>query len=145
MKHVALLSLPVLAAACALLTEGRAKLPPAELPVEMHRLSLVAAPTSLFSVEGAENAVIVRDLAVTGVCHRHENHGAYLDGDEIVLWIAHTGSLRGDCPSVGTFRPYEAVISGLDPGDHRFRVDYIGQIDTFGHPRPGLSASVTVH
>jgi len=130
-------------AACALITEPRQELPPAELPVEMQAASLPEMPDA-FSVAGSEGAVIVRDRAITGVCHRHENHGAYLDGDEVVFWIAHTGRLRTPCQDIGLLRPYEARIGGLEPGEYGVRVDYIGEIDTDSYPRPDLRATVTV-
>jgi hypothetical protein len=129
--------------ACALLTEPRPKLPPADLPVEMGPAEL-GFDGSAFSIEGSEGAVIVRDRAITGECHRRESHGAYLDGDEVVFWVAHTGRRWTSCNLVGIVFGYEAIVGGLPPGEHPVRVDYIGDVSSDSYPRPDLRATVTV-
>jgi hypothetical protein len=130
-------------AACALITEPRPELPPADLPVEMGPAEL-GFEGSVFSIEGGEGTVVVRDRAITGVCHRYEDHGAYLDGDEVVIWIAHTGARSRICPDIGIVFGYEAVIGGLPAGERDVRVEYIGDVSSDSYPRPALSARVTV-
>jgi hypothetical protein len=139
---IALLGLLALSS-CALLTEPRPALPPAELPVEMGPGEL-AFEGSDFSIEGGEGVVVVRDRAITGECHRYENYGAYPDGDEVVFWIAHTGGRSRICTAIGIVFGYEAVVGGLTAGERAVRVEYIGHVGSDSYPRPDLRATVTV-
>jgi hypothetical protein len=118
----------------------RPPLPPSTLP-----LTFAAAPwETTFAVEAHQGAIVVRDRTITGVCHRYEDRGAYRDGEVVTLWIAHTGSGRDPCISVGRLDGYMATVSGLSPGSYRLRVQYIGDIDTGTHPRPPPETAVEV-
>jgi hypothetical protein len=115
-------------------------LPPSNLPV-----TFAEAPyETSFAVEGGAGVIVVQDRAITGICHRHENRGAYREDGVVTLWIAHTGNEGEVCPLVGRMVPYRATISGLEPGTYRLRVEYIGQIQTDTYPRPDLEQDVTV-
>jgi hypothetical protein len=101
--------------------------------------------TTSFAVEAGAGSITVQDRTVTGICHKQENHGAYLDGSTVTFWIAHTGWTEGAaCPRVGRLGAYRATIQGLKPGSYLFRVQYIGAINTDSYPRPVLEQQVTV-
>jgi hypothetical protein len=133
-----------LVAGCATATDPGVPLPPADLPVTVQG-SPVNWDRNPLVVEGDVGSVRIRDRAITGRCHRDENHGAYRDGDEIVFWIAHTGAAAGEvCQAIGVIVSYEAVVGGVEPGEQRVRVDYIGQIGHDGDQRDALRSTVTV-
>jgi hypothetical protein len=140
--------LPVLllatATACAAVPGPRERLPPADLAVEVSGTALEWADENPFDIEGSEGAVVIRDRAVTGRCHRRENHGAYRDRDEVVFWMAHTGEKGAICQAIAVIFGYEAVVRGLSAGEHTVRVEYIGHVSSDGAPGQPLQARVTV-
>jgi hypothetical protein len=140
----AALSLLLLLAGCSHIVEPAESLPPAELPVQFDTTPTMMAETA--AIEGGVGAVTVRDRAITGICHRHENHGAYLRDGVVTFWIAHTGWRRGfgACPDVGRLIPYRATVGGLQPGSYTVRVQYIGQISSDSYPRADLDQTVVV-
>jgi hypothetical protein len=140
--------LPVLllatGSACAAVTGPGALLPPSDLPVEVRGSGLPMADEHPFSIEGAEGAVVIRDRAVTGRCHRRENHGAYRDGDEVVFWMAHTGARGSICQAIAMIFGYEAVVRGLPAGEFTVRVEYIGHVSSDRAPGQPHHARVMV-
>lgn len=113
---------------------------PSNLAVELASVSYLTG----FAVEGMTGSILVQDRTITGICHKRENHGAYLEGSVVTLWFAHTGNKTDVCPAVGVIGGYRATIQGLAPGTYLLRVQYIGHIDTDTYPRPELEWQVTV-
>lgn len=141
MLRVALVSVLMLTGCAQMLDPGDEALPPSNLPVEFQ-----SPPAQTpFSVETGAGFIVVQDRTVTGVCHKRENRGAYLEGSTVTLWIAHTGWPGGDaCPAIGKVGAYRATIQGLQAGTYLLRVQYIRDIDTDTYPRPNLEQQVTV-
>lgn len=120
------------------------ELPPSNLAVEFESLT---PHTTQFAVEVGAGSLTVQDRTITGVCHKHENRGAYREGTTVTLWIAHTGWNAGRntvCPDIGAPGAYRATIRGLEPGDYLLRVQYIGHISSDTHPRPALEQQITI-
>lgn len=141
MLRIALVSVLMLTGCAQMLDPEDDALPPSNLPVEFQ-----SAPMGTqFSVEAGEGVIVVQDETITGICHKRENRGAYLEGSTVTLWFAHTGWAVGDvCPAVGKLAAYRATIGGLQAGTYQLRVQYIGEIDTDTYPRPNLEQQVTV-
>jgi hypothetical protein len=130
----------VFVTACSAFRVSEDDLPPANLAV-----SITEAPAETeFAVEGGEGSVIVEDRAVSGVCHRDANHGAYLEDGVVTLWLSATGREGRVCPQMQVESPFRATITGIDPGTYRVRLLYIGSIDTATRPRPDLEGVVVV-
>jgi hypothetical protein len=130
----------LLIAACQLPPPRAAALPPAQLPVEMQG----AHGDTEFSVTAGEGRVVVADRTVSGVCHRSEDHGAYLEGDTLHFWIAFTGSTGDMCIALARLGAYRATITGVPPGSYTVRVSYIGGVNSGSHPEPMPDTRVAV-
>ncbi len=141
MLRVSVVCVLMLMGCVQMLSPGDDALPPSNLSVEFQSPP-VQTP---FSVETGAGFIVVQDRTITGVCHKRENHGAYLEGSTVTFWIAHTGWNGGDsCPAIGKQGAYRATIRDLKPGNYLFRVQYIGEISTDTYPRPNLEQQVTV-
>jgi hypothetical protein len=126
--------------ACANILEPGPALPPDDLPIEFTEAPLETE----FSITAGAGSVVVEDRTTTGVCHKHENRGAYREGSVLTVWIAHTGWGSGICPAIGKAGAYRATIRDLDPGTYTVRVRYIGDIGTGSYPVPALEQVVVV-
>jgi len=140
MLRFVLVLLPVLSGCALMLAPEEDALPPSNLPVEF----AVAPLETEFAVAGQTGSIVVHDRTVTGVCHKRENRGAFLEDSVVTLWFAHTGSSRDICPAIAKLGAYRAAIGGLQPGSYTVRVQYIGQIDSDTYPRAQLEQQVTV-
>jgi hypothetical protein len=137
-----LLGVCLLLAGCGSFLEPPEPLPPAELPVRFEAAATGMGTES--AVEGRVGEVVVRDIAVTGVCHRHEHQGAYLRRDTLAFWIAHTGYKRGACPDIGRLLPYQASIDGIPRGEYRVRIEYLGDVSSHSQSWPDDGVRITV-
>ncbi len=127
---------------CALMTADDFAFPPAELPVTVQ--TVPHQEITEFAIVGDDGSVVIRDRAMTGICHKQERDGAYLRDGVLTFWRAHVGDKYEICPQVGRFAAYEAKVEGLAPGTYHVRVEYIGYISSDLYPRPQLEATVTV-
>jgi hypothetical protein len=138
MRRFALFAAVLALSACSSATDASST-----LPLDYRDAS--PQQVTYFSAEGRDGAIVVRDSYVTGVCHRSETETATRSGSVVTLRIAHPPEIPSGQACLGLAKDgaYEATIRGLEPGTYRVRVEYEGDIRSYGGEAE-LSTTATV-